>query len=194
MGGYLAEVLPYWEREIDRPELAPWKRYQAWYAASDRLGHFVELVETLLAEPTGARDIPNTAATVILLDQFTRKIYAGEARAYAGHENAAAIAAPLLARGDDEHLPLVVRIALAMALCNVEQAAQLEQAEDWFRQQQGKATGEDAALVAGFTEIASRRREILATYGRFPGRNQALGRASTPAEAYLLVGHAIEVS
>lgn len=195
MGAYLAQVLPFWEKHIDRPALPPWKRYQAWYAA-DRAGvlQFEELVETLLAESTGARDISNTAATIILLDQFPRKLFPGQEKAYAGHDSAADIASPLLRHGEDEHLPIAVRIALAMSLCSVERQEMADAAVAWFDAQMPSAADSDRAVLEDFRGIAERRREILGLHGRFPGRNAALGRTTTPTEAYLLVGHAIEVA
>lgn len=195
MGAYLAQVLPFWEEHIDRPTLSPWERYQAWYAADhEGVLQFEGLLETLLAEPTGARDISNTAATIILLDQFPRKLFSGQAKAYAGHDSAATIAGPLLQHGDDQHLPIAVRVALAMSLCSVERQEAADAAVSWFDLQIASADDNDRAVLEGFRSIAKRRREILALYGRFPGRNTALARAGTSAEASLLIEHAIEVA
>ena len=194
MGSYLAEVLPYWQVNVDRPDLAPLERYRAWYAFDQgaTASRFGDLVETLLEVPTGARDIANTAATVIVLDQFTRKIFRGEARAYAGHESAAEIAGPLLQHGRETELPQGVRIALAMSLGNSERLAAHDQALAWLNAQQASASGSDLEELEEFTRIARQRREIIRLYGRFPPRNYVLGRANTPAEAYLLVGHGYE--
>jgi uncharacterized protein (DUF924 family) len=195
MGAYLAEVLPFWQEHIDRPELPPWKRYQAWYSPDPKgLQHFEDLLETLLAEPTGARDISNTAATIILLDQFPRKLFAGEPRAYAGHDSAAAIAGPLLKHGKDRPLPMAVRIALTMSLCSVEQPAAADAAVNWFDTKLASEQGGDRDLLAGFYAIARRRQEVLRQYGRYPGRNRILNRDDTQPEADLLEGHATEFS
>jgi uncharacterized protein (DUF924 family) len=52
----------------------------------------------------------------------------------------------------------------------------------------------DAAWRAPFTqslESAREHRDIIARFGRFPHRNRALGRTSTPEEiAYLTAGGA----
>jgi uncharacterized protein (DUF924 family) len=195
MGAYLAEVLPFWEAHIDQPALPPWERYQAWYSADPAgVAHFADLLETLLSEPTGARDISNTAATIILLDQFPRKLFAGEPRAYAGHDNAAAIAGPLLRHGDDRLLPTAVRVALAMSLCSVEQQAAADAAVNWFDTQLASMKNGDREVLSGFSAIARRRQEVLALYGRYPGRNPMLGRQDTAAEANLRVIGAIEIA
>ena len=191
MGSFLAEVLPYWHANVDQAHQQPFDRYKAWYAP-DPEERFADLIDTLLVEPTGARDIPNTVGTVLVLDQFTRRRYGKQAKAYAGHDLAADIAGPLLSHGRDISLQLIERIAMAMALCNTEQLAHHDLALEWFSQRIPECEDEERQLLADFQEIAERRREIVRLYGRFPPRNQALGRASTPAEAYMLVGHGYE--
>jgi uncharacterized protein (DUF924 family) len=44
-------------------------------------------------------------------------------------------------------------------------------------------------LFRGFSDYARRHRAVIARFGRFPHRNDALGRQSTPEEsAYLASG------
>ena len=191
MGSFLAEVLPYWHAHVDKAHLQPFDRYKSWYAP-DPEQRFADLIDTLLVEPTGARDIPNTVGTVLVLDQFTRRRYGKQPEAYGGHYFAADIAGPLLSHGRDSALQLIERIAMAMALCNTEQLPHHDLAMKWFSQRIQEFEGVELQLLADFQAIAERRREIIRLYGRFPPRNQALGRASTPAEAYMLVGHGYE--
>ena len=190
MSAYLAQVLPLWQAEIDDPALEYRQRYKAWYQEADDAFKqtFGELLATLLAEPSGARDIPNTVATVIVLDQFCRKIHGKQADAYSGHSKAAAIAGPLLQSPQTNTLPLIQKIALAMSLSSVEDISLHDQCLQWFAQELDHQQGDDRDTLAGFMAIAEKRREYIRQFGRFPIRNQALGRASTPTEAYFLVG------
>lgn len=188
MGSYLAEVLPYWHEHIDRPELPAKQRFRAWYQRDNNHleAHFADLVATLLAEPSGARDIPNTAATVIVLDQFPRKLYPGGPEAYSGHDLAAAIVRPLLHSGKDRQLEPIERIALAMSLSNTEQLSHHDACLQWFAQQVENMEGEERALFTDFRRLAEERRDIIRQFGRFPVRNQPLGRNGTPGEAYFV--------
>ena len=47
------------------------------------------------------------------------------------------------------------------------------------------ATGSNTAALR---EMLARRQQVLQEFGRFPARNRAMGRASTPTEAYFMLG------
>jgi uncharacterized protein (DUF924 family) len=58
-----------------------------------------------------------------------------------------------------------------------------------FEALETRAPRELAQLFASFTDYAHRHAEVIAQLGRFPHRNEALGRASTREEvAYLAAG------
>jgi len=48
------------------------------------------------------------------------------------------------------------------------------------------ALGQDEPALAGLLEWAERHQAIIARFGRFPHRNAALGRVSTPEEIEFL--------
>jgi uncharacterized protein (DUF924 family) len=62
-------------------------------------------------------------ALVILLDQFTRNVYRGQARAFDGDSRARALAIRTLSQGEDRQLPLVGRVFMAMPLMHTEDPA-----------------------------------------------------------------------
>lgn len=125
-------------------------------------------------------------ALVILLDQFTRNVFRGQGQAFAGDARAQALVREALAAREDERLPLCGRIFLYMPLEHAEDMAQQDESVRRFEQLARSAPPALQKTFAANVDFARQHRDIVARMGRFPHRNAALGRASTPEErAYL---------
>lgn len=116
-------------------------------------------------------------ARIVLLDQFPRNIFRGEARAFDGDPAARREALQLMDSGGDRQLGPYERWFVALPL---------EHAEDLSLQQRCVAycaalAGDEPAL-AGALDYAQRHRDVIARFGRFPHRNAVLGRSSTADE------------
>lgn len=143
---------------------------------------FGALVERALAAPLGWGDAPlERLAELIVLDQFPRNLFRGAARAFAGDARARSLALALIDAGQDAQLHPVQRPFAYLPL---------EHAEDPRLQDRCVALFE--ALVqadpgaADKLDYARRHRDVIRRFGRFPHRNAALGRASTPEEEQYL--------
>jgi uncharacterized protein (DUF924 family) len=121
-------------------------------------------------------------ARVIVLDQFTRNAFRGTARAFAGDEQALQTARALVASGADRALTGVQR---QFAYLPFEHAEDLSHQRTAVQLYQQLAVDEPAR--ASLVEWARKHLDIVARFGRFPHRNAALGRASTPEEAAFLL-------
>lgn len=119
-------------------------------------------------------------ALVIVLDQFSRNLYRGDARAFAQDAHARECAREALARSDDLRLLPVERQFLYMPFEHSEDAFDQDRAVDLMR------SLEAFEETRGLTDWAERHRVIVRRFGRFPHRNAALGRASTAEEAEFL--------
>ncbi len=118
-------------------------------------------------------------ALLLLLDQFPRNMFRGQARAFATDAQARAIANAAIARGHD----LVVAPALRSFFY-----LPLMHAED-MRDQERCVVLYQAAHNQEGLRFAVIHAEAIRRFGRFPHRNAALGRMTTPAErAYLDAG------
>jgi len=119
-------------------------------------------------------------ALVIVLDQFSRNLYRDDRRAFAQDARALDLAQAIVARGwDRERLP-VERQFIYLPF---------EHAEDAAIQDRGVALFqalEEYPETRGMTQWAEKHRAIIRRFGRFPQRNAALGRASTPEEVEFL--------
>ena len=119
-------------------------------------------------------------ALVVVLDQFSRNLYRDEARAFAQDAHARECAGQALARGDDLGLAPVQRQFLYLPFEHSESLRDQEKSLDLF------ASLEAFEPTRGLSEWARRHHAIVARFGRFPHRNAALGRASTPEELEFL--------
>jgi uncharacterized protein (DUF924 family) len=115
-------------------------------------------------------------ALILLLDQMPRNMYRGSARAFATDAKALAVAEHALARGFDQGQTDKARTFLYLPF---------EHSEDLAHQNRSVALFE-AMGDAEKLDDAVRHRRIVARFGRFPHRNQALGRASTDEELAFL--------
>ena len=120
-------------------------------------------------------------ALVLLLDQVPRNIFRGAPRCYATDAAARAAADRALDRGFDQMVPPAWRLFFYMPF---------HHSEDLADQQRSLALSE--ALPRNPDRRGSLRRygrpyiEVIERFGRFPHRNEILGRQSTPAEIAFL--------
>jgi uncharacterized protein (DUF924 family) len=125
-------------------------------------------------------------ALILLLDQLTRHAFRGTARMYAGDAQALALATEAHDLGLDRRLGVEERIFLGMPLVHAEDVAVLDRAVTVTRTQVDAAPAAvRPALQHGYERVRSYR-TIIARYGRFPVRNEALGRKTTGEEAEFL--------
>jgi uncharacterized protein (DUF924 family) len=116
---------------------------------------------------------PLTAlAAVLLFDQLPRNLYRRSPRAYAFDPLARAIAKGALGRGWDAALSLAQRQFLAMPLMHSEHIAE---------QRRSLAVYARLGTRHGWPFAVSHHR-MVARFGRFPHRNEVLGRRSSAAE------------
>ncbi|MEO7742532.1 MAG: DUF924 family protein [Usitatibacter sp.] len=119
-------------------------------------------------------------ALVVVLDQFSRNLYRGDRRAFAQDELALECARQALARRDDAGLLPVQRQFLYLPYEHSEQIRDQEVGVELMR---SLDAFEDTRSIS---EWAVKHRDIVARFGRFPHRNAALARASTPEEVEFL--------
>ncbi len=122
-----------------------------------------------------------TLARVIVLDQFTRNVFRGTARAFAGDAMALQGARALVASGLDRTLSGVQRQFAYLPFEHAEDLAHQRTAVQLFEQ-----LARDEPALAGLHEWAQKHHDIVARFGRFPHRNAALGRASSAEEEAFL--------
>ena len=126
-------------------------------------------------------------ALILLLDQFTRNVFRGSPRAFEGDPRAQRLVIDALAQAWDQQLPVVCRVFLYMPLMHAENLALQNECVSRFTQLVADAPDTLKTRLQNNLESALQHQEIIATFGRFPYRNSALGRISTADEETFLV-------
>jgi uncharacterized protein (DUF924 family) len=132
--------------------------------------------------------IPKGAlALLLLLDQFPRNLFRGSAEAFASDPHARTIARDaVLARGLDKALTPTERMFLYLPFEHSEAMADQDVSVALF---EGLRDAPAHAKPDGTIDYAWRHRRVIQRFGRYPHRNAALQRESTPAElAWLAAG------
>jgi uncharacterized protein (DUF924 family) len=175
----IAEILEFWFA----PGMA-----EKWFVTDldldrevrERLGALYE--EAAAGELVSWRDsAEGCLALLVLLDQTPRNIFRNDPRTYATDEMARAVTQHALDRGFDRELTHNQRGILYLPLLHSESLADKERAVE---------------LTSPLTENpefhkwAVHHRDIVARFGRFPHRNEILGRENTPEEAAFLAEQA----
>lgn len=147
--------------------------------------------EELAAAERGERDEWRESrrgrlAYVILLDQFSRNIYRKSPRMFQNDARALACARRALALGDAENLRPEERVFLYMPLMHSEDLAAQNECVAYFEALRAASEGAAARTLGDMLYFARRHHEIIERFGRYPHRNELLGRATTPEEAQFL--------
>ena len=130
--------------------------------------------------------LPTRLALLIVLDQFSRNVYRGQARAFAGDARAQQLVLTTLATGEDEALACVGRVFLYMPLMHAENPVLQARCVERFTTLHDNSPPALREEVAGNLHFALEHRDTIQRFGRFPHRNAALGRESTAEETAFL--------
>lgn len=132
--------------------------------------------EVLRTRAAGWRDRPESlAAAIILLDQFSRNIFRGSAKAFEADGLALELCKQALDQGWVDKVQKPLPSFILMPLQHSEDLADQERSLAEFRERD--------PLNYKFAILHHNQ---IKQFGRFPGRNQALGRVSTPEERAMI--------
>ncbi|WP_205543939.1 DUF924 family protein [Rubrobacter indicoceani] len=123
-------------------------------------------------------DPESCLALIIVLDQFPRNMFRGDPETHATDDKALYLAKYAVAEGHDRALPPFQRVFVYMPYMHSEDVEDQESCVRLF-----EALGENYRYNLKF---AVQHRDVVARFGRFPHRNDLLGRESTPEELEFL--------
>ncbi|MGE4062667.1 MAG: DUF924 family protein [Rhodospirillaceae bacterium] len=116
----------------------------------------------------------STLALLIALDQFPRNLFRGTARAFESDAKAQQIAALAVERGFDAQVAPHRRLFFYMPFQHAEDPAMQKRSVELIKPLEN--------AIPGVGYYADRHAALITAFRRFPHRNAALGRTSTPAE------------
>lgn len=119
-------------------------------------------------------------ALMILLDQFPRNMFRGQPQAFATDSQALAYAKRAVEKGLDQELLPIQRQFIYLPFEHSENIVDQRQCVELF------STLKDYPECALGVDYAYRHIKVIERFGRFPHRNEILGRETTPEEAEFL--------
>lgn len=120
----------------------------------------------------------SSIALVLLLDQFSRNMFRGDARSFAGDRLAVAVATDAIGKGYHLEVKNELAVFFFMPFMHSESISDQNRCVELMHR-----------FGAGdYIKFARLHRDIIVRFGRFPHRNPVLGRHTTPAEQAFLDG------
>lgn len=179
--GWVAQVLDFWFREGDE---------ELWFTASTDLDErirrrFLSVHELIIAsDARGLAGAGPLLAGIVVLDQFSRNMFRGTPRAFAADPVACRLAERVIALGLDADMSRAQRYFVYLPY---------EHSEN--REHQALAVRLIEPLGnETWTRYARAHQLVIGRFGRFPHRNQILGRTSSADELQFLAGPASDPS
>ena len=185
------DILTYWYGQWPYDSQIASTKASIWFTSTPEIDKDIEVrfkteIDRLLKQDAQADtfklDLPNqldqALAIIILLDQFTRNVYRGSHKAFAGDPKALAVCLSILDANLLASMPLNVAAFACMPLQHSEDPKIQELAIETFDQLY-EIHGETAK---GYADFARVHKNIIDEFGRYPHRNDAIGRPSTDAE------------
>lgn len=184
-----ADVLIAWfgTTAVDGP-ISP-ERYALWFSTNPDFDEKLrERFEPLIArgvsgELSAWEDTAQGAlALVIVLDQFSRNLYRNSPRAFDADPAARAIADRAIAKGFDQAVSVQPRGFFYLPFEHAEDRDVQAHSVALFQAMLDGASPEDRPSAESLLSYAVRHKVVIDRFGRFPHRNDVLGRVSTVEE------------
>lgn len=168
------DVLDFWFKELEPKQ---------WFVKDLDLDAMIEARFCFLVEQARVGELfswrvtpEGRLAEIILLDQFSRNIYRDRPESFSADPTALVLAQEAITAGADQQLPVQKRAFLYMPFMHSESPLIHEQAIALF----------DQPGLEHNLEFEYKHKAIIDRFGRYPHRNQILGRESTAEELEFL--------
>jgi uncharacterized protein (DUF924 family) len=182
-------LLDFWFGDLGLADLPTSDRTNLWFGESEKLKEMItqSFGDTYQAAINGKYDdwgqTPRgRLALIILLDQFSRY----SPQAFDFDKLAQSLSIEGLRTQMDHSLTLIERVFFYMPLVHAEDVAVQEQSIRLFQSLVGLSMSETTQVYQLFLAYAYAHFRVIKEFGRFPQRNNVLGRSSTEAEVAFL--------
>ncbi|ARB45902.1 DUF924 family protein [Alloalcanivorax xenomutans] len=187
------DILDFWFDGLDQGDWPPGECERRWFSGGAAVDarireQFSTRLQAALDRELVAweRHPRSRLALILLLDQFSRNIHRGEAAAFAGDHQAVTLTLEGISTGMESGLPWAGQVFFYMPLMHAEDLALQNQGIACFRSLLERVPEHLKSKIENNLKFAEEHRDIIARFGRFPHRNEALGRESTTEEAVFL--------
>mgnify|MGYP003141931091 FL=1 len=186
------QVLDYWIGDTRNSADSLQEKHKLWFGKSDETDaeirtRFLGLLEDASHLPFSddwASDGPRgRLAAIIVLDQFSRNLFRGEARAFRQDSLALRMCKDGLALNGHKTLSETERVFFCLPLEHSESLEDQTRCVALFRELVEDARPEFKEFAKSTLDYAEQHLKVIQDFGRFPHRNKALGRETTIEEA-----------
>jgi uncharacterized protein (DUF924 family) len=185
-------VLDYWFGDLKGP-FDKGERSKIWFGGGEEIdreiaARFGELhARACAGELDHWRDNPRSLlALVILFDQFSRNIHRKQPEAFAQDERALQLTLHALDQGMDPSLRFIERVFLYMPMMHSESVEVHQRGQAVFDALVAACPEAHREAYADYPRYMRRHADIVARFGRYPHRNEILGRTTTDEERAFL--------
>jgi len=186
-------VLDFWFGSAGGDTAIAQAQQKLWWSKNENVdadirGRFGDLVETAASGKLDrwAQDAHGRLALILLFDQFPRNMYRDTARAFAYDPLACKLALAGIAVDADRTLRAIERVFFYLPLEHAESPELQERCVALFIALAAGVSDTDRKTFTGYVDYAVRHRDVIHRFGRFPHRNQILGRVSISEETAFL--------
>ncbi|WP_421724902.1 DUF924 family protein [Bauldia sp.] len=191
----LRDIHAYWFGPLSSPTARNPEKSEIWFKQSDETDAHIRDTYGRYIDEAAAIDWDLDALSreeqvglIILLDQFPRNIHRDSGQAFAYDAKVLAITDALIAAGLYRFY-LVEQAFVGIPLQHSEDIADQDRALLVYAQQAISAPDDWKDLKRTWLDFACKHREIIRKFGRYPHRNEVLGRPSTEEEVAFMKEH-----
>ncbi|MFT3742537.1 MAG: DUF924 family protein [Gammaproteobacteria bacterium] len=186
-------ILQYWLGSVEKTALPSTHRTWVWFSGDPQVDKEIktQFYEDYLKAVQGdyaswEQGPRSTLALIILFDQFSRHIYRNMPQAFDQDRKALDLCLRGVEQQFDHMLSLMERVFFYFPLMHSENAEMQSLSLRAYEMLLTLSFQETRPIFEKFLDYAIRHHEIISRFGRFPYRNEVLGRTSTPAEEEFL--------
>ena len=189
------EILYYWFGRLEIDNAPSDRHVKMWFSngkeidADIKFKFELDLKRALEGKLNSWLEISRgSLAFIILLDQFSRNVYRGTPRAFEGDSIALKACLDGIENGFDINLHPIERLFYYMPLMHSEDLEIQMTSLECFTMLEKLFTSPPsiASIISTSKMYAEKRYLVIEKFGRFPHRNNVIGRSSTPEELKFL--------
>ena len=187
------ELLAYWFGRVEDTILPSENRTRVWFSDDPNIDHEIkekfgkEFQDVIDSKLDSWKETPRgTLALIIMFDQFTRHLFRDSASSYSYDNQALDLCLLGIEQKFDHTLSLIERAFFYFPLMHSEEIEMQATAVRAYKILVDLSFSEARGIYESFLDYALRHFEIIKRFGRFPERNEILGRVPTVEEiAYM---------
>lgn len=182
-------ILDYWFGHVEETVIPSENRARIWFGENPEIDEEirqrfqVDLESAIAGKYNKWRDESRgQLALIITYDQFSRHIFRGLPEAYSQDQHALDVCLLGMEAEQDHNLSLIERVFYYFPILHSENISYQESSIRAYEILVELALPETKIIYESFFKFANHHYSIVRRFGRFPQRNEILGRESRPEE------------